>query len=233
MDNLNYDKPSTSQATLAYRKLEGLIVEQYFAPGSLLSESQIIEKLGLGRTPIREAVQRLAWEGLIEIRSRIGIKVVELCPEKFIKLLEIRMALEPMMVAEAVRNSTTDDRATLEALRAEILDAESKEDAAAFMRCDRKLDDFLMKKSSNEFLIQVLSPLMAHSRRYWFSYIARDGLKDNLRLHLGVLDACLAGSETQASSAVKDLVQGIIETAKAFVGKQLSPKFLPHDGRPC
>ena len=175
--------------------------------------------MGLGRTPIGEAVQRLAWEGLIEIRSRIGIKAVDLCPEKFIKLLEIRMALEPMMVVEAVRNSTADDRATLEALRAEMLDAESKEDSAAFIRCGRKLDDFLMKKSSNEFLMQVLSPLMAHLRRYWCSYIARDGLRSNVRLRLAVLDACLVGSETQATGAVKDLVQGVVETAKAFMGK--------------
>ena len=67
--------PATARA---YRTLERMIVTLELAPGSVATEATLIERVGLGRTPVREALQRLAWEGLVEVRPRAGVAVAPL-----------------------------------------------------------------------------------------------------------------------------------------------------------
>ena len=74
-----------------------MIVTLKLEPGSTLTEGGLIERVDLGRTPVREAIQRLAWEGLLEIRPRSGVKIAELDPADFPKVLAVREGVEMVL----------------------------------------------------------------------------------------------------------------------------------------
>ncbi|RWF13777.1 MAG: GntR family transcriptional regulator, partial [Mesorhizobium sp.] len=77
-------------ATRAYRALEHMIVTLELPPASFVTEGALIDRLGLGRTPVREAIQRLAWEGLLDVRPRAGVAVAPLHPGDWLRVLDAR-----------------------------------------------------------------------------------------------------------------------------------------------
>ena len=73
------------------------------APGSVATEGALIERLGLGRTPVREAIQRLAWEGLVEVRPRAGLAIAPLHPGDWVRVIDARRGLEIVLARSAAR----------------------------------------------------------------------------------------------------------------------------------
>src|SRR5690625_3012612 len=99
----------------AYRQLEEMVVTLQLAPGAVLSEAHLAKELSIGRTPVREALQRLAREGLIVILPRRGILVSEINVKRQLRLLEVRRELERLMArASALRASDHERRAFAE-----------------------------------------------------------------------------------------------------------------------
>src|SRR6476469_1755423 len=97
MTLLNDISGSEPAAAKAYRMLEHMIVTLELAPASFVTEGALIERLGLGRTPVREAIQRLAWEGLLDVRPRAGIAVAPLNPSDWMRVLDVRLGVEPVL----------------------------------------------------------------------------------------------------------------------------------------
>ena len=97
----------------AYSDLEALIVTLKLAPGSAVSESALSERLGIGRTPIREALQRLARERLVTILPRRGIIVSEINIKSQLRLLEVRREVERLVARSAARRATAEERAQI------------------------------------------------------------------------------------------------------------------------
>ena len=103
----------------AYRRLEEMIATLKLKPGAVLSETQLVDALKIGRTPIREALQRLTAEGMVEILPRKGILVSEINPQKQLLLLEVRREVDRLaqgvdetLVVEAIekfRRNLLDD----------------------------------------------------------------------------------------------------------------------------
>ena len=87
----------------AYLSLEREIVTLRLAPGQMVTEGSLIDKVGLGRTPVREAIQRLEWEGLLDIRPRSGICIAPLNPTDFPKVIEARRGVEIVLAQSAAR----------------------------------------------------------------------------------------------------------------------------------
>ncbi len=94
---------SESLAEQAYRILERSIVTLELEPGTVVNERTLIELTGMGRTPMREAIQRLAWEGLVEVRPRSGIAIAAIDPKDFIKVLDAREGVERVLARDAAR----------------------------------------------------------------------------------------------------------------------------------
>ena len=90
-------------AARAYRALERMIVTLELAPGSVTTEGALIERLGLGRTPVREAIQRLAWEGLLDVRPRAGLAIAPLHAGDWLRVLEARRGVEVILARSAAR----------------------------------------------------------------------------------------------------------------------------------
>src|SRR5262245_13978251 len=135
----------------AYRKLEEMIVTLQLAPGAVVSETALSEKLGIGRTPIREALQRLARERLIVVLPRRGIMVPEVNIRTQLRLLETRREVERLLARLAARRATDPIRQRFREIAAGMETAAKSNDDVTFMRLDREFNMLELDAAQNEF----------------------------------------------------------------------------------
>ena len=138
-----------TSAEFAYRRLEQMIVMLELAPGSHTTEAELQLKVGVGRTPVREAIQRLAWEGLLEIRPRAGIAVAKLDGNDWLRTLEVRRHVELVQARAAARAIDDDAKKTLESALKLLGQAADAGDLAAYAAAD-KLFDIGMAEASRK-----------------------------------------------------------------------------------
>ena len=122
---------------LAYSRIEEMITTLALAPGQAISEAFLSNALGIGRTPIREALQRLARERLVVIHPRRGIVVSEINVRNQLKLLELRRELERLVARAAARRASPDERKRLREIADSMEKAARKNDDTMFLRLDR------------------------------------------------------------------------------------------------
>ncbi len=200
----------------AYLAIENRIVTLDFRPGALLTEKAIIDAVGIGRTPVREALQRLAYEGLIEVHPRSGIKIADIRPEDYVRVIEPRVTLEPLLVRSATRYSSPKDREMIADVLRDMIEVAEKGDVAGFLQQDKALDEAIAAAAANPFLPRILEPLQIHSRRFWFQYHGTDGLRDSAHGHANVCRALIAGDGDAAQLAMTQLMEYLLDKSKAL-----------------
>ena len=124
----------------AYRRIEELIVTLELAPGSVVSEAILGTMLGIGTTPIREALQRLAREHLVRILPRRGVIVTAIDVAQQLQVLELRRELDKLITRTAARRATTSERAAFAALAKAMKRATVAGDVREFLRLDAQLN---------------------------------------------------------------------------------------------
>ncbi len=199
----------------AYRALERMIVTLELAPGISVSEGELVERSGFGRTPVREALQRLAWEGFVEIRPRSGISVAPLNPSDWLKVIDARRGVEIILARSAARFLNRETVARFHNVSLAMRKAAIMGNVIAFLDADRQFDEVLADASDNQFAARLAAPLQTHSRRFWFRYQSEDGLASATEHHLHVLAAIIDGDEERAAEAtgsLMDLVRGYAVT---------------------
>jgi DNA-binding GntR family transcriptional regulator len=142
----------------AYRALEEEIVTLRIPPGTVVSEAILSRRLGVGRTPVREALQRLAREWLVVIMPRRGIVVFEIDPVRQLRLLEARREIERFLTRAAARRATLPQRARFLAIAEGMDGAAATADDIAFMRLDREFNLLVLEAAGNEFAAAVDIP---------------------------------------------------------------------------
>src|SRR5438034_2266320 len=140
-----------SLADKAYHAIRGLIVSLDLAPGTVIDERELIERLGIGRTPVREALRRLAQERLVEVYPRRGMFVTGVDVRELARLSEVRAVLEPEAARLAAERATEADRAELEALLTELA-RDRPRDWRALMGLDERIHRTVYRASHNRFL---------------------------------------------------------------------------------
>src|SRR5690349_15423889 len=113
----------TSLSEQAFGMLEEMIVTLQLPPGSLWSEAALSETLGIGRTPVREAVQRLAEYHLVVIMRRHGIRIADVNEQEQLLVLEARRELERLIASRAARRASAEDKQALSAMAKALLAA--------------------------------------------------------------------------------------------------------------
>lgn len=185
----------------AFEKIEQMIVLQQIPPGSLISEKQLTEATGIGRTPVREALQRLARDRMVEIHPQRGVLVPPSSIEAQLKLLELRRNLEPFAVRLAAERATQGEQARAEELRTRASSGDIPlDDFPEFLR---NTHDLIVAAAHNEFLAVAMAPLQGLSRRFWFSHLS-DPVADVAEastLHAAVLGAIAGGDADRAAEA--------------------------------
>ncbi|WP_298820057.1 GntR family transcriptional regulator [uncultured Roseibium sp.] len=195
-----------SQSSQAYRDLEEDIVTLKLKPGEAVTETYLTQRLGMGRTPIREALQRLSWEGLLTIRPRLGVIVADMNPADFVKVLEARHALERLMAGSAARLASQQERKALEKCAEEMREAASEPDVEAYLRLDKAFDEVVAQAACNPFTAKALAPLQSHSRRFWYRHFGQTDLNPAAWSHLEVMQAIAAGDEPSAMEHAENLM---------------------------
>ncbi|TIT45052.1 MAG: GntR family transcriptional regulator, partial [Mesorhizobium sp.] len=140
---------SEPAATRAYRVLEHMIVTLELAPASFVTEGSLIERLALGRTPVREAIQRLAWEGLLDVRPRAGIAIAPLHPGDWLRVLDARRGVEVVLARSAARFVTREAADLFHEAALAMQKAVISGNVLAFIQADKALDEALALAADN------------------------------------------------------------------------------------
>jgi len=203
----------------AYRAIEEQIVTLKLPPGAVISEAVLSTRLRIGRTPIREAIQRLARERLMVIMPRRGIMVSEVNIHTQLRLLEVRRELERLIARGAARRANAGERAQFAAIAAGMEKAGRKNDETVFMRLDREFNLLGLQAARNEFAAGAMVLMQGLSRRFWYiHYKEAADLPLAARLHADIARAIAAGDQDAAATASDRLVDYI----EAFTRSTLS-----------
>ncbi len=164
------DRPSprATQAERAFRILEEMIITGVLSPGESVTETSLSERLGIGRTPVREAVQRLATNQLVAIRPRQGITVTAVDFEHVRMIFETRRPLERILARLATRSASDDDRTSMRRGAADLVNAAASGDGLAVIAADAALKEIAIRAAANEFLSTALGPIHALCKRLYY-----------------------------------------------------------------
>jgi DNA-binding GntR family transcriptional regulator len=196
----------------AYRMLEELIVTLALPPETILSEQSLAARLGIGRTPIREALQRLARDGLVVILPRRGILVSQINLKTQMRLLEVRRELERLMARGAAERATPEETASFATIARDMRRASDKNDDMTFMRLDRQFNELVSLAARNEFASRAMGLMHGLSRRFWYQHYRESGdLPLSARLHAEVAEA-IARRNPEAAAKASDRLIDYIES---------------------
>jgi DNA-binding GntR family transcriptional regulator len=201
---LNPTPDNTSLAEQAYHVLEEQLVTLKLAPGELIAEKDLVDKAGIGRTPVREAIQRLSAEGLLQVLPRKGLMVTPLRRSDLGQIIEARRVLERLLVVKAAERATPDQRTALTTLATRIEAAD--DDLEVFFRLDQHLNDLLEAACCNRFLVNALTAMHSQCRRLWYLHRGRLNLPRSAQLHGGLARAVAAGNGAGAIRAVDEII---------------------------
>jgi DNA-binding GntR family transcriptional regulator len=202
----------------AYRAIEELIVTLRLAPGSVLSEARLAAELGIGRTPIREALQRLAREGLVLILPRRGLLVSEINVRSQIELLRVRRELERLMARYAALRATPDERRAFAELADDMDRSADAGDDVGFMRLDRRLNTMVARTCRNEYAMKAMGLMHGLSRRFWYQHYKQVlDLPLCARLHAALARSISEGDPEKSAAASDRLIDYIDDFTRATV----------------
>jgi len=197
-----------SLAEQAYGELEEKLVTLELPPGSLVSEGQLIDMTGFGRTPVREAIQRLAQQELLLVMPRKGLKVTSVSRGGMLHILEARKPIERLIAYRAALNARDAQRSELASIARQLtISHDSFED---FLKLDHKLDDLLDDCAGNPFASAAVSPLRSHCRRFWYFYRHRMQLSDSISAHSKMV-RLVARREYNGAQKASDGVIAVME----------------------
>lgn len=212
------DETLTEQA---YRAIEEAIVTLALQPGEVVSEAQLSAKSGFGRTPVREALQRLARERLVRILPRRGIVVAAVDVREQLRLLEVRREIERLVARAAARRADTPQRARLRAIADAMDHAARTNDETGFLRLDRELNLLELDAAHNEFAAAAMALMHGLSRRFWFIHWRRSaGLPEAAAAHAALARTIADGTPEEAATASDRLIDYIETFTRATVGPE-------------
>lgn len=210
--------PRGRMVDMAYEWIEEAIVTLRLAPGSTMSELQLSEMTGFGRTPIREAIQRLAREHLIVVLPQRGLLVPTMDVAKQLRLLETRREVERLIARSAAKKSTAEQREHFARLAKEFKSAARTGKDVEFIRADREFNELCLVAARNEFAEGAMRLMHGLSRRFWYyHYKEAADLPTMARLHAEVADAIAAGEVKRAGDGLDALLDNIEEFTRATV----------------
>lgn len=216
--------PASNQVDLAYEQIEDLIVTMELAPGSRVAESALMRRLGIGRTPIREALLRLAADRLLIWLPRRGMVVRYIDFPTQMKVLEARRALESVLVPAAARRRSRAEAEMLAELVGGFRQLLGSGHNHELLRLDRKFIRMLVELSRNPFLAQIM-PLYSLSRRFWLAhrelYLRHYRDETLTEFHIAIGEAVAEGNETLARERVAAFLS-YVEEYTIYLGTELS-----------
>jgi DNA-binding GntR family transcriptional regulator len=207
------------KAAQAYHDIERMVVFGEIEPGSLVSESFLMEKTGLGRTPVREALQRLSRNRMVEIHPNKGVLIPSASVEAQLRMLELRRVLESLAVRLACERADRADREGMEAMVERL--EKGGFDLKGYAETVRGTHDLIVVGAHNEYLADAMAPLQGLSRRFWITHVTDvdTEIKSGANLHVAILNAILERDPDAAEAAALNLNDYLVDFSYATLGQ--------------
>ncbi|MEA2376696.1 MAG: hypothetical protein QOD13_603 [Thermoleophilaceae bacterium] len=195
------------EADRAYLDLRDRIVTLRLAPGTVLREDELMREMEVGRTPLREAVKRLALENLVAVQPRRGTFVSAVEAADIVNITEVRAELEGYAAELAAGRLDEDHRAVAEALLREVEELAAPDSQDWLMRFDERIHRFTWEAAGNPYLAETLERYFTHSLRIWYLVLERlPGLGHAVHDQTHMLQALLAGDGERARHIMREHV---------------------------
>ena len=215
---VKHNSKTESLTDRAYRELEEMIVTLQLEPNAVLSETALSQDLGIGRTPIREALQRLAREGLVMILPRKGILVSEINPRKQLLLLAVRREIERLLARASATRLTDNERQQFIEIADGMEQAARDNDDISFMRFDKALNSLVTVAARNEYAERAIGLMHGLSRRFWYvHYKEAADMPLCARLHAELARRISDGDPEGAALACDELIDYVERFTRATV----------------
>jgi DNA-binding GntR family transcriptional regulator len=193
---------ASSLADRAYVAIRDLIVSLELPPGALIDERQLLESLGIGRTPVREALRRLSQEQLVEVFPRRGMFVTGVDVRDLARISEVRTALEPEAARLAAERATEEERDELTALGDEI------KRGADLMDLDERIHRAIYAAAHNHLLEKTLGEYYVLALRIWMIALDRaQDLEDAVEAHRALIHEIVVANADRAADLMRAHVE--------------------------
>jgi DNA-binding GntR family transcriptional regulator len=194
-------------AERAYDELRDRIVTLRLAPGTVLREDVLMQEMGIGRTPLREAVKRLALENLVAVQPRRGTFVTGVDAADIVNITEVRAELESYAAELAALRMNDGAREHAEELLQEIDEVTRPHAQEWLMRFDERIHRFTWEATANPYLVQTLERYFTHSLRIWYLVLDRvPGLGHSVHDQMHLLNALLERDGERARAIMREHV---------------------------
>jgi DNA-binding GntR family transcriptional regulator len=189
-------------ADRAYVAIRGLIVSLELPPGAVIDERELMRRVGLGRTPVREALRKLAQEQLVEVFPRRGMFVTGVDVRDLARISEVRTALEPEAARLAAERATDEERQELADLSYQIANSDH------LMSLDERIHRAIYAAAHNDLMEKTLGEYYVLALRIWMIALDRaEDLEEAVEAHRDLIQAIVVADSDRAA----DLMRGHVE----------------------
>jgi DNA-binding GntR family transcriptional regulator len=203
---------AASLADRAYLAIRDLIVSLELPPGAIIDERQLIESLGIGRTPVREALRRLSQEQLVEVFPRRGMFVTGVDVRDLARISEVRVALEPEAARLAAERATDEERMTLADLSDLI------ERGADLMALDERIHRAIYAAAHNHLLEKTLGEYYVLALRIWMIALDRaQDLEQAVEAHRDLIQAIVVANGDRAAETMRAHVENFEQAMRTVL----------------
>ena len=215
------ENPESGPRLLADRAYEGLrdrIVTLQIKPGQPIDEDRIGAELGMGRTPVREAIKRLALERLVTVFPRRGTFASDINITDLAHVTDVRVVVEAHAARRAAQRLTTHQRPELIALRRELGEVTGVPGDPGLMQLDARVHRFIYSCADNPYLAEMCGRCFNLSLRIWYLAVDRmPGLSTHVQEHRQLLDAIGDGDGDRAAAVVGEHIQDFERSIRAVL----------------
>jgi DNA-binding GntR family transcriptional regulator len=201
----------------AYEAIKHRIITCAYRPGEYINEANVSAMLGIGRTPVHQAIDRLMLEGMVDVMPRKGVIVKPVSLDEIMQIVEVRLLNEAYCVRLAAERADRDETSHLTEILARAAQWIEARNSEQLMLLDREFHGVLARASKNVVLADGLSKLHDRSLRFWFISLNRPGHNDNVHAqHEAILAAIrdhdADGAEQAMRAHILDFRENLIRS---------------------
>lgn len=201
----------------AYDLIENMIATLKLEPGSLIVEGELMQKTGLGRTPVREALMRLTSYGLVISLPRRGLRVSNIELAEHLTLIETRRVLDVLIAQSVARRANPAQREAVALYSAEMMKAANQDDLHAYMQADHILDRMMHQACRNPSAVAAVLPLVIQCRRVWYAFQHEGDLIEGAKCHALLAEGISKGDSELAARGANALIDYLETFARKII----------------
>jgi DNA-binding GntR family transcriptional regulator len=210
--------PRQSLRDAAYDAIKHKITTCAFKPGEYLNEASVSAMLGIGRTPVHQAVDRLMLEGMLEVIPRKGVIVKPLGLQEILQVIEVRLIVETNCARLAANRASNEEIRNLVAIQQRAKAWVAARNSEQLMLLDRDFHDVLARSTGNDVIADLLMKLNARSLRYWFVSLDTPGHHGKVHeQHNAILAAIRRRNPDEAERTMRDHIEDFRRNVTAAI----------------